>query len=399
MAVGAETEKPTPPKKDDTGLSKEDILAALEKQMASAGLGNLFSGDNALVWTGQSAKSGKDYTLTVKQYAEVYSAALLDPNDKRHQEAMEMFTAFRNFGVFGETITPQSVYTGFRRIGLSAANTYRNGNGKKITPRDNYSNALQVLAKYQQVDDQTQKTFQGFTDKESSTMAWNAYKQAFGRAPSAEEVQAYRKALMTAAQAAPSITTVKMVNGQRVETQSGGFDLKAWSAGYMSGLLPKETAKVSDLAGNAGVYQDYIRSTADDYGIVLDNANVFNRVRQMLDNELTQDQLAGQFIGLAKARYGAGMAAALDTGLTVKQVVEPFVKTYADLMGVNQDSVRVSDIAPMASIGEGDKQRLLSNDEFTALVRSKPEWQRTDVAKREAYDLGQSVLKMFGLVK
>lgn len=389
MVIGIPQDK----KKDEKPTFDEEELKKKRTEYAITGAN---ATDEMTVWNGEN-KQGKAYTLTVKEYAQIYSVALLNPNDKRHEDAVDIFNSLRPSGVFGEEITEKSIYSGFRRIAISAANTYRGGKGQKIDPISNYTRALQTINKFQQTNSQQQSLdFQGFTDKEASTMAWNAYKSAFGRAPSKDEVKSYKAALVAAAQAAPAITTKRVVDGQVSYEKAGGFDVKTWSAGYMSALLPKEKNQ-ADLSGNAGVLQDALRTSANAYGVQLDPVDSLNRVRALMDGSLTQDQLTAQLQGMAKAKYGQGMAAAIDNGNTVAQVVQPMRKQYSDLMGVNEDSVSIADVAGMALTD--DKQGLLTEGEFVSKVRAKPEWLKTDSAKQEAYDLGTSVLRMFGLVK
>ena len=152
-------------------------------------------------------------------------------------------------------------------------------------------------------------------------------------------------------------------------------------------------------SGSAGTWQDKIRETLNDYGLTAEPMSVLNDVRDLLNGKLTEDALVQRIQGQAKGKFGPAMAQAIDAGNTVRQVVQPFIAQYADLMEVNANSVDVGDVAAMASIGEGNQQRLLTQNEFATKVRQMSDWSKTSNAKNEAYDLGQSVLKMFGLVK
>ena len=381
-------------------MTEETLLALLDRFPQLSGAGT----DNMLLYIG--TQDGKVSTMKVKDFATTFTSALLNANDPRHESAMQKYQAFQSSGVFGSrNITVEGIYSGFRKIAVNAANVWKGGKGPKIDPWNNYKNALSVVARFQQASDQiqTQQNVEGFTDAESSQMAWNAFKSAFGRAPSAEEVKAYRASLVAAAAAAPQITTSKMVNGKQVVTSKGGFDAKTWSAGYMSALLPKEK-NTADLSGGAGVIQDTVRSLADDYGVQLDDVTVLGKVRDYLNRGFTANEVATdlspQLVGMAKAKYGDGMSVALDTGSNVKQVVNPFLIKYAKLMEVNPDSLRVGDIADkVVSKTPDGKSRLLTEQEFESQLRQDPAWLKTANAKKESFDLANSVLRVFGLVK
>lgn len=397
----SETPKPKEPKKKT--LTAEEIVALFASGAGGFTVPGTGSTDDMNLVAG-FRKDGKPYIISVKDFAQVYSAALFDSNDDLHEKAMQSFQAFRNSGVFGSrNVTAESVYSGFRKIAISAANVYRENKGEKVDPFVNYSRTLQVLSKFQQTSDEAQLNVTGYTDAEASTMAFNAFKDTFGRAPSEDELRRYKSSLTAAAQAAPTVVTSEMVGGKQRITRKGGFDAKAWSAGYMSALLPKEKNK-ADLSGGAGVIQDTIKAVADAYGVKLDSVTVLNKVRDYLDrgssaSEVQTDML-GQVQGLAKAKYGEGMAAAIDAGSSVKQVVSPFMSKYAQLMEVNPDSLSVGDIADKVVSKEPNGQsRLLTENEFENNVRQTSAWSKTLNAKNEAYDLGNTVLRMFGLVK
>lgn len=401
MPFPADTPQPTPTPGAGSSLDNGGGgSTSLDSLLASFGTpySATSNADSMRLYTG--TVNGVVQTATVKSWAETYRNALFNTKSNHHDDAVKIFQMLSPSGVFGENPTPKSVYNGFRNIAINAASAWRDGKGPKTGPWEHYVNALQVLAKFQQRSDDVQKqvNIQGFTDKESSVMAWNAFKSAFGRAPSDEEIKAYRDALTKAATAGGQVVERRVVNGVEQVTRKGGFDAKTWSAGYMAALTPKEK-NTADLAGDAGLWQDKVRAVANAFGIKLNDVDVLTKTQQLMQGSLTGDQLTAQLSGMAKARYGAGMAAAIDNGNTVSQVVDPYATKYAELMGVNKDSVDTEQIASMIAAGGEKQDRLLSQDEFTGVVRSKPDWMKTSVAKKESYDLGQSILRMFGLVK
>lgn len=349
----------------------------------------------------KDTKTGKMAYKTVKQMATQFVNDLFDANSKGHAGAAAIFQPYFNAGVFGSKFDKQSVYSKMREIYLDAAQQWDGGKGKPVDPYTNFNNQLAIIAQYtgRSAAAQVQQTVSSFTDAEATALAKSQYQTVFGRSPSNKEVTDFKKALIAAAQANPTIT--KMVigkGGKQIQTTMGGFDAKAWIASYMAGKLPAEASK-ADLMGDAGSNQDLVRNMANAYGLKISNQNMFDTVRGLLDGSITKDSLQQQYQGQAKARFGSAMAAAIDAGNTVEQVVNPFLTTYAKLMEQNQDSLKVSDIADMATAVENGQQRLLTENEFAAKVRQQPGWLSTGNAKEEAAGLGNSLLRMFGLVK
>ena len=346
--------------------------------------------DAKVVWLGQDAK-GKAVTGTVKSLADTFVESVFNADDPHHADAINTFQSLFNSGAFGSNPTKQSVYTGIRRIYLDSANIYQGGKGRKVDPMTNYANNLAVLAQYTQ-SSPIRKDVSSYTDAQATQLGKDAFAQSFGRTPTAAELTTFKKSLLAAASAAPRITKTTSTG----TVTSGGFDQNTWVSSYMSGLLPHEKNQ-ADLSGTAGALQDKVNQTLQQYGIAADPVQVLNSVRDLMKGSLTEDALVQQAQGQAKAKFGVGMAAAIDAGNTVQQVVSPLLSRYASLMEVNPDAVKVGDIAAMASDESG--QRLLTENEFVNKVKQKPEWLRTTNAKNEAYDLGNSILRMFGVVK
>ena len=384
------TPKPTPPPVSPPGFNLD------ASQMAQfAGMFNAASDDAKPVWLG--AKGGKNVTQTVKQLTDTFVNALFDASDPKHVEAANRFQQLFATGAFGKNPDKKDVYNGYRKIFLDAANVYNNNKGRKVSWLDNYANNLAVMARYQTAAKTPQtvsKTVSTYTDAEASALGTKAFTETFDRTPTGAELAAFKKNLLAAANAAPSITEVK--NGTTYT--KGGFDQNTWVAAYMSGLLPHEKNK-TDLNGAAGTWQDKIRETLNDYGISQDPVGTLNDVRDLINGKLTEENLVQRIQGQAKGKFGPAMAQAIDAGNTVRQVVQPLLSQYADMMEVSADSVNVGDIASMATVGEGNQQRIATTNEFASKIRQMSDWSRTTNAKSEAYNLGQSVLQMFGLVK
>lgn len=384
------TQTPRPPQnppKNPPAFNSDDIKAALQ---AAGGMYTGAADDAKVVWLGQDAK-GKAVTGTVKSLADTFVESVFNADDPHHADAINTFQSLFNSGAFGSNPTKQSVYTGIRRIYLDSANIYQGGKGRKVDPMTNYANNLAVLAQYTQ-SSPIRKDVSSYTDAQATQLGKDAFAQSFGRTPTAEELTTFKKFLLAAASAAPRITKTTSTG----TVSSGGFDQNTWVSSYMSGLLPHEKNQ-ADLSGTAGALQDKVNQTLQQYGIAADPVQVLNSVRDLMKGSLTEDALVQQAQGQAKAKFGAGMAAAIDAGNTVQQVVSPLLSRYASLMEVNPDAVKIGDIAAMASDESG--QRLLTENEFVNKVKQKPEWLRTTNAKNEAYDLGNSILRMFGVVK
>ena len=358
--------------------------------------------DMKIVWFGD--KNGKPMTSTVKDAADSFTRSIFDANSPNHAKNWAIATTLLNAGVFGKDKTfndPQSMTTVMRRIFIDAADVYNGGKGKKVDPYNNFAHNQQVIAKFTTAsnDVQTQINRTGFTDQQATVLAKGAFQAAFGRAPSDKETAAYKKALIKAAAAAPKITkTTKLAGGGTDTTSLGGFNLKAWSAGYMSGLLPKES-KAADVQGTAGQYQDTVKRTLEDYGIKPDDSLVMNSVRYLMDGTLTQENFDQHVQGMAKAKYGANVAQAIDNGVTVRQLMKEYTDTYAQMMDKNSSILNVHDIAALATTDDKGQQRLLTGTEFSNKLRQDPSWSKTSMAKNEAYSLANSILSKFGLVK
>ncbi len=94
--------------------------------------------------------------------------------------------------------------------------------------------------------------------------------------------------------------------------------------------------------GQAGMFDQQIRQAANDYGLAVSDETVGGWVRKMVAGEYTIDNATTQLRDWAMSKY-PGLNAQLSEGMTVRQVADPYIQSYATILEKPAAGVQLTD--------------------------------------------------------
>jgi hypothetical protein len=204
----------------------------------------------------------------------------------------------------------------------------------------------------------------------------------------------YKK--LTAGQKKGTVTKYTRKGGKSYVTTTSSFDEEAFRKKYVGTILEDLVTRDDDidLEGDAGAYQDTLLKYADDMGLIKGRREVNSYVKEIIGNNRSVDDVAADMRKQAAVLY-SNFADRLnaDPKLTVRDLVNPYLQVMADTLEIDPNTVKLTDSTIQNAIS-GTKLRSLSD--FQKDMRADSRFATTKVAKREAVDLAQSLLRSFG---
>lgn len=172
------------------------------------------------------------------------------------------------------------------------------------------------------------------------------------------------------------------------QIQSLGLDslMSGWNSDELNSQIASYLNGSSPLAGTYANNYQQLQQIYSDYGLPVNDATLRSRAQQVTENAAALDTYKTQAINSAKGLYPA-LGEQLDSGLTVKDIADPYIQTEANLLEINPDNVGLTDpLVKKALQGTvtttGGKSSATSTPlyQFEQQVRSDPRWQFTQNA-------------------
>lgn len=158
---------------------------------------------------------------------------------------------------------------------------------------------------------------------------------------------------------------------------------------HIGSLFKQNNGKAGgSVYGQAAALQQQLKQLAGDYGTGVGPDALNNWTQQILMGQNTIDGYK-QFVQTgAKAKY-PGLIPQIDSGLTVRQVADPYVQSMAQILEVNPTTVDISNDPTIRKALQGstvvqDGKATTSATgltQFEAQLRNDPRWQYTGNAK------------------
>lgn len=153
--------------------------------------------------------------------------------------------------------------------------------------------------------------------------------------------------------------------------------------------------------GQAATLETTLRQLAHDYGVTVSDSQIGEWVGGALAGKFTEDHLRDFVADMARSKY-AGMAPLLDAGFTVRQIAEPYMQSYSQILEVPHDTVDLQDrLVQQALQGRSPdgKQppQMQSVYDFEVGLRKDPRWLRTKNARESMTNAALGVLTDWGL--
>ena len=201
---------------------------------------------------------------------------------------------------------------------------------------------------------------------------------------------------LTAGQRKGTTTTYKTKGGKRYATTTKSFDEDVFRKKYIGTILESMVTGNDDidLEGDAGVYQDTLLKYSDDMGLMKGRRELNGYVKEIIGKGRSVEDVTADMrkqAGVLYSNFADRLNA--DPKLTVRDLVNPYLQVMADTLEIDPNTVKLTDTTIQNAIS-GTKLRSLSD--FQADMRADSRFGNTKVAKREAVDLAQSLLRSFG---
>lgn len=155
------------------------------------------------------------------------------------------------------------------------------------------------------------------------------------------------------------------------------------------------------LAGQGATIVDQIRQIASDYVVNLSNNFIDRWGEQILSGTETIEGFKAEMVRIAKGKFPS-MGKALDSGQTVRQYADPYVQHAAQLLGINDDDIDLSQAKWQKSIFSLDpktkERRSLTIDEWDKELKSNATYgyANTDGARETVAGFAMTLGKLFG---
>lgn len=157
------------------------------------------------------------------------------------------------------------------------------------------------------------------------------------------------------------------------------------------------------LQGEASVAVDDLRAMANKYGMKVSDKVLTSQVQTLLRTGAGVDTMEDYYREQAKTMFPS-VAKDLDRGLTVEDVLQPYVSTAASLLDLNPADLDYTDEKWKKALSfTGDKgtdeQRRMSSGEWERTLRTDPTYgyDRTTTAMSEARSFAGSLMSAFGI--
>ena len=153
------------------------------------------------------------------------------------------------------------------------------------------------------------------------------------------------------------------------------------------------------LKGEAGQYENSIKSYAASQGVTLDDQSIKNQAALIGRKLATEEDFKNQIMEQAASTY-PGYKDQLKAGQTMADIANPYIQIMAQQLEVNPASIKLTDPLirqALNGVNKEGKPTGLDQTDFLSRVRNDPRWTQTDKAQDNVMNVGLNVLKSMGL--
>jgi hypothetical protein len=152
----------------------------------------------------------------------------------------------------------------------------------------------------------------------------------------------------------------------------------------------------------AQIYQQ-LQQTYNDYGVPYSQLSLQRGVQKILEGMTTADTYTQTAINAAKGLY-PGAAAQISQGMTVKDIADPYVQTYANTLEVDPNSINwrqdpqitAALRGQLSETSKGPTEGTMPLYQFQTNLRQDPRWQYTQNARDTMSTALMQLGKTFG---
>ena len=153
------------------------------------------------------------------------------------------------------------------------------------------------------------------------------------------------------------------------------------------------------LKGEAGAYENSIKSYASAQGVTLDDQSVKNQAALIARKLATEDDFKNQIAQQAISAY-PGYKQQIEAGQTMQDIANPYVQIMAQQLELPPSTIKLTDPlirSALNGVNTDGKPTGMDQTTFMQRVRSDPRWTQTSNAQNDVMNVGLNVLKSMGL--
>lgn len=232
----------------------------------------------------------------------------------------------------------------------------------------------------------------------ATARAWQAQKR-LDPATAQQRLGAMERQVQTLAQS----TLGYKLDGQRLTQLANHAIALNWSQQDLQHAVGAEfhyNAAQQKYLGAAGQTLNQLKQMSQDYLVPLSDHTLNQWTRGVLEGVYQPQDFTNYMKTQAESLYPT-LKAALDSGKTVRQYLDPYAQLAAQTLEVSPDSINWFDPKWSKALNTTtpDGQRApMSLSDWTTYLRGLPDYQATQGATDQAYSFGQKILQTFGKV-
>jgi hypothetical protein len=153
------------------------------------------------------------------------------------------------------------------------------------------------------------------------------------------------------------------------------------------------------LRGEAGAYENSIKSYAAAQGVTLDDQSIKNQAALIARKLATEDDFKNQIAQQAISSYPS-YKQQIEAGQTMQDIANPYIQIMAQQLEVAPASIKLTDPlirSALNGVNKDGKPTGMDQTTFMQRVRSDPRWAQTSNAQNDVMNVGLNVLKSLGL--
>lgn len=172
-----------------------------------------------------------------------------------------------------------------------------------------------------------------------------------------------------------------------------------WSNQEIERFLAADVkVKKTGNTGAAAVTVDSLKQQAAQYGVPLSDQTVQMWTTQILRGMVPAESFESYLKEQAKSLF-PGLAAAIDSGVNVRQYVDPYVQIAAQTLERNPDSITLNDPIiqkALYQVGKDGTRTSMSLGDYGQYLRGLPEYRKTRGAQEQAAGLTEMLTETWG---
>lgn len=198
------------------------------------------------------------------------------------------------------------------------------------------------------------------------------------------------------------MTGVYLSNAQATLVAKHAMDFE-WDESQLRNTLSlylKQVGGTQHYGGEAGAAEQELRSYAADQGVNLSDVTIKKWLKGIVAQRDTLQDYKSWIQGQAESSY-SGLGNEIKAGKTVRQLADPYIQEMANTFEMNPVGINLKDPTISDALqwqNPDGKVGLMSLGAFRRKLKADSRYLGTKAAKDTAMDVGNSILKDFGLM-